>query len=162
MDAKRIGETVDAWGDLGPTRLSPSFARPAQPSGRTLEIAGKLGLRYPPASTVDRESHAARVALLAEDCADIDPDWLDAAASAWAKREPFMPRACELRAEAIAIGRITDRSRLIAPPDVPPEPKPVPPPLTDEEIARLPEYLVKMGVSAGEITQERADRIRAP
>jgi hypothetical protein len=97
--------------------------------------------------------------LLAEDCADVDPDWLDAAASAWAKREPFLPRACELRAEALAVGRITNPARILPVPPPPPPPPPQPP-LTDDEIARLPSYLVRMGIKMGEIDPDQAERIR--
>lgn len=120
---------------------------------------GKLGLRYPPANSVDRESHAARVALLAEDCADIAPHLLDAAARDWARREPFFPRACELRDLAAAIGRLTapPAPMMIAPPATP---KPEAPPLTDEEIARLPDWVIKMGISIGEIDPARAEALR--
>lgn len=127
-----------------------------------MEIIGKLGLRYPPASNTDREAHAARIALLAEDCADLDPQWLDAAAREWAKSEPFMPRACELRERALSIGRITERSRILPPPTRHEPPKPEAPPLTDDEIRRLPSTFIEMGIKLGEIDPERAARLRAP
>ena len=103
--ARQIGEVTDAWADLGPTQRLPSFAPPQRPSAKALEILGKLGLRYPPANSVDREAHAARAALLAEDCADIPDEWIEVAASRWAKREPFFPRTCELREDALSYGR---------------------------------------------------------
>lgn len=74
-----------------------------------------LGLRYPPANSVDREAHAARVALLAEDCADIPDEWLDVAVRRWAKSQPFFPRTCELREEALSYGRASTPA-LPAPP----------------------------------------------
>lgn len=83
---------------------------------------GKLGLRYPPANSVDRDAHAARVALLAEDCADIPEDWLDEAARRWAKAQPFFPRTCELREEALSYGR-----HLTAALPAPPAPEGPPP-----------------------------------
>lgn len=126
-----------------------------------MEIVGKLGLRYPPASSVDRDAHAARVALLAEDCADINPEWLDIAAREWARSEPFMPRACELRARAITVGRITNPRRIIAAPVVPLPPKPVEPPLTEAEIRKLPRHLLDMGVKLGEIDAALAEQIKA-
>lgn len=112
---------------------------------------GLLGLRYPPASSVDRDAHAARVALLAEDCADIDPAWLDHAAREWAKSEPFMPRACEMRDRALAFGR--SLHKRLPPPLAPLPSRPVQPPLTEDEIALLPKSLVEIGKRLGEISQ---------
>lgn len=154
-----IGTALSAWEDLGPTQRLPSSERRPLPSARTLEIIGKLGLRYPPANSVDREAHAARVALLAEDCTDIDPDMLDAAARDWAKREPFFPRACELRELAKVMERLSrPPMKMISPP--PPPKKPAPPPLTDDEIRKLPAFIVKMGISMGEIDPKRAEDLR--
>jgi hypothetical protein len=122
---------------------------------------GKLGLRYPPANSVDRDAHAARVALLAEDCADIPDDWLDEAARRWAKAEPFFPRTCELRDLALAYGRsITRPVALPAPSVVRRVPKPVVPPLTEDEIRALPQSLIDMGVKLGEIDPAVAARLR--
>lgn len=122
---------------------------------------GNLGLRYPPASTVDRDAHAARVALLAEDCADIDPVWLDAAARQWAKREPFMPRACELRAEADMLRSAAQPRQALPPPPAfdPPPPRETPP-LTDEEIRKLTPALLRMGIGCGAIDPDYAASIR--
>lgn len=122
---------------------------------------GKLGLRYPPANSVDRESHAARVALLAEDCADIPDDWLDFAAREWAKREPFMPRACEIREMALRHGRSLSRGRALPPPSFEPEPKPDPPPLSEDVIRKLPAALIDLGVSLGEFDRAVVERIRS-
>ena len=105
MDEIPIGEVIGAWEDLGPTRRLPSSEPRRRPSAKAMEITGKLGLRYPPANSVDRDAHAARVALLAEDCADIPEDWLDYAVSRWAKEQPFFPRTCELRDLALKHGR---------------------------------------------------------
>jgi hypothetical protein len=159
-EARQIGEATDAWSDLGPTQRSSLSEQPQQPSARIVGIMGKLGLRYPPASSVDREAHAARVALLAEDCADIPADWLDEAARSWAKEEPFMPRACELRESALRIGRFKTRHHRLPPPVVQEEVKPPAPPLTDDEIRVLPQSLIDMGVKLGEIDPVRAANLR--
>ena len=117
--ANQIGEVVDAWADLGPTRPLPLSEQRLRPSARAAEIIGKLGLRFPPANSVDRDAHAARVALLAEDCADIPDDWLDEAARRWAKAQPFFPRTCELREDALAYGRHLTSCRALPAPHAP-------------------------------------------
>lgn len=153
--AKQIGEITDAWADLGPTQRLPSFEPPRRPSARTVEIMGKLGLRYPPANSVDRDSHAARVALLAEDCADIPEDWLDEAARRWAKAEPFFPRTCELREVALNYGQALTARRALPAPERPPGP-PIKRHIADrdrknftaEDWAELNEHLERMGATA--------------
>lgn len=135
------------------------FARRMEPSPEIVRIAAELGLRYPPRNTVDESDHAARVALLAEDCADLDPEAFDCAAREWAKTSPFFPKACELRELAIAIHRLSaPKLKLIAPPAAPEPPES--PPLTDDEIAKMPEAFVRMGIKMGEIDEERAAQIR--
>lgn len=42
------------------------------------------------------QAHGARVALLAQDCADLNPRKLREAAVRWAKAKPFLPKASEL------------------------------------------------------------------
>jgi hypothetical protein len=123
--AQQIGEISSAWADLGPTRPLPSSEQQQRPSAKALEIIGKLGLRYPPANSVDREAHAARVALLAEDCADIPDEWLDEAARRWAKSQPFFPRTCEFREEALSYGRYLEGRKALPAPkrEAPPPPK---------------------------------------
>lgn len=159
MNERTLGEVVDAWSDLGPTQRSPSTGRLSKPSARVLEIASKLGMRFPATSGTDREAHAARVTLLAEDCSDINPDWLFMAAREWSQRNKFFPRACELRELALAIGRISDPRRMLTArrPEIP---RPYAPPLTDEEIARMPEAIIALGISSGDIDPERAARLR--
>lgn len=110
---------------------------------------------------MDEEDHAARVALLAKDCADINPDWLEAAAEEWARKKPFLPRACELREAAMAWGKITRPDRLLTSPKRHTAPKPVPPPLSDDEIRALPQHLLELGISVGDIDPERAQQLRA-
>ena len=123
-----------------------------RPSARAAEIIGKLGLRYPPANSVDRDAHAARVALLAEDCADIPDDWLDVAASRWAKAQPFFPRTCELREEALAYGRHLSNQRALPAPRPVSAPKPLMErrgePMSEAETAELNTALEKLGAKA--------------
>ena len=126
-----------------------------------MEIIGKLGLRFPPANSVDRDAHAARVALLAEDCADIPSEWLAEAVSRWAKSQPFFPRTCELRADALAYGRLAMKQHALPVPRRDPLPTPQePPPLTDDEIARMSPALVAMGIKVGALDVDRVARLR--
>jgi len=123
-----------------------------------MEVVGKLGLRYPPASSVDRESHAARIALLGEDCADIDPELLAQAASEWAKTEPFLPRACELRERAQRIGRLRNPGPVVL--SLPRPSRPPAEPLTDDEIRNMPKWLIDLGIKVGDINPIRAAELR--
>jgi hypothetical protein len=97
--------------------------------------------------------------LLAEDCADIPVGWLEAAASEWAKRQPFMPRACELRGNAMTIGRMMNPVPRLEKREEPPTPPAEP--LTDDEIAAMPGWLVTMGIKIGDIDAVRAAKLRA-
>lgn len=157
-DTKTIGQVMGA----APSRIqsSTSSVPQPQPSAKTVEIIGKLGLRYPPANTVDRQAHAARIALLAEDCWDVPVECLEQAARDWAQSSPFMPKACELRENALAIARRSSRAALPAPQPADTAPAPPPaPPLSDEEIRALPGYLVRLGIKMGEIDPDRAARL---
>lgn len=159
-DPTQIGEALSAWEDLGPVRRLRCFEPQTAPSPEVVRIAAELGLRYPPRNTVDEADHAARVALLAKDCADIDPVWLDLAANEWAQRQPFFPRACELRSSAEAIERLNAPRNALPAPSYANRPVPVPAPLSDDEIKRMPAYVLKMGIRMGEIDRERAERLR--
>jgi hypothetical protein len=72
----------------------------------------ELGLRYRPSVQADLEAHAATLALLARDLADLDPARLQAAADHWAKTERFMPRAAELRSLVSKMGNRTKAAEL--------------------------------------------------
>lgn len=90
------------------TRLSTCDEQPSQPKRATVspivgEIIANLGLRYRPSGTADLEAHAQTLILLGEDCADMPPPLLDAAAKRWARESKFMPRASELREMARVI-----------------------------------------------------------
>lgn len=157
MTVRQIAEAMDGGMGQRPTRPSNSVGAPRrpQPHPRTVEIISRLGLRYPPANTVDREAHTARVALLAEDCADIHPAWLDEAARQWSRNQPFFPKASELRPMALAVGRrATEGNRpraLPAPRHIPGDDEP----LTLEQIAGCPAPILRMGISLGELTAEQ-------
>jgi hypothetical protein len=155
----QIGTVAGAWADQRQIQPSKSFAPQPQPSAKTVEIIGKLGLRYPPANTVDRQAHAARIALLAEDCSDVPADCLEQAAREWAQTQPFMPKACELRENALAIARRASRAALPPPKPAEPPPPPPAPPLTDEEVKNLPGYLLRLGIKVGDIDPDRVERL---
>lgn len=62
-----------------------------------LEMITELGLRYQPSAQADKQAHAARVALLASDVADVNPLKLRLAIARWVKDRPYLPKASELR-----------------------------------------------------------------
>jgi hypothetical protein len=77
------------------------FERPRKRvSAKTERLIGELGLRYRPSVQADLEEHAAQLALLAADVADIPPDLLERAIRDHAVRSPYLPKASELIALA--------------------------------------------------------------
>lgn len=94
-----------AYAELGPTRrlTSPDAEPPSKPRkvpGAIQRLIGELGLRYRPSAQADLEAHAATLALLASDLADVPPTCLAKAVEKWARESHFMPRASELIALA--------------------------------------------------------------
>ena len=87
--------TSPAYEDIGQTRRS-TFSEHRVPP-KIARIVSELGLRYRPSAQADLEAHAAMLALLSRDLADLDPSRLEMAALHWARTERFMPRAAELR-----------------------------------------------------------------
>jgi hypothetical protein len=65
-----------------------------------MRLIGELGLRYRPAAQADLEAHAAAIALLARDLADIPAKYLEIAIRRHVLQSPFMPKAAELAALA--------------------------------------------------------------
>jgi hypothetical protein len=99
MDNQQHAEMSPAYGDLGPTPPSISSDRAthsSQPSGAIKRLIGELGLRYRPSAQADLEAHAAALALLARDVADVPPTYLERAIREWVRDSQFMPRANEL------------------------------------------------------------------
>jgi hypothetical protein len=89
------------FGDRAPTPLSTSSLVQMPPSHRkpspqTQRIIGELGLRYRPSATADLEAHAATLALLCRDLADVPPHILERAAQEWAVKSPYLPKASDL------------------------------------------------------------------
>lgn len=91
---------------------SPQPERPERPRipPIILELVTELGLRYLPSSQADKQAHAARVGLLAQDVADVNPLKLRLAIAHWVKSRPYLPKASELRliAESLEEQPLTD------------------------------------------------------
>lgn len=94
-----------AYEELGPTRRLTSCEPARQqsrqkPPGEVLRLIGELGLRYRPSAQADLEAHAAAIALLARDLADVPVKYLDIAIRRHVLQSPYMPKAAELVALA--------------------------------------------------------------
>jgi hypothetical protein len=87
--------------ESGQTLPSICTSRPPTPSHRLVpaavqQLISKVGFRYQATSQTDLASHAARLALLADDLADMPVHYLDRAIRDWALNSPFMPKASDL------------------------------------------------------------------
>lgn len=89
---KTLGEAARAQ----PSTSSNVLPLRRPPSAAIKRIIGELGLRYRPSAQADLEEHAACLALLARDVADIPPDILRRAVDRHVAISPYMPKACEL------------------------------------------------------------------
>jgi len=77
------------------------FERPKKRiSAKTERLIGELGLRYRPSAQADLEEHAASLALLTRDLADIPPDLLERAIHDHVTNSPYLPKASDLIAKA--------------------------------------------------------------
>lgn len=86
-----------AYEDIGPTRRSTYTEQRSQPrSAKTARLISELGLRYRPSVQADLEAHAATLALLTRDLAEVDPAALEAAINKWVRESPFMPKVADL------------------------------------------------------------------
>jgi hypothetical protein len=87
-----------AYADLGPTLPSTCSETPSRskPPSEVRRLIGELGLRYRPAAQADLQAHAAAIALLACDVADVPPAYLERAIREWVRDKQFMPKASEL------------------------------------------------------------------
>lgn len=92
--------------DQGRARRSTSTdadSPKSKPSGMHKRLIGELGLRYRPSAQADLEDHAAALALLTMDLADVPPRLLSLAIDQWVSESHFMPKASDLidRAKAM-------------------------------------------------------------
>ena len=88
---------------------SPSSERDKPTSQRSVPgaiktLIGEIGLRYRPSAQADLEEHAAGLALLACDVAELSPELLRSAIRQHVAQSPYMPKASELIALARAAG----------------------------------------------------------
>lgn len=94
-----ILERVQAGRSLpDPAQPSPSFDKPSSKNvpSAIKRLVAELGLRYRPSAQADLEEHAATLALLARDLADIPPQYLEKAIAVWVSQKPWLPKASEL------------------------------------------------------------------
>jgi hypothetical protein len=82
--------------DRTPRSTCGSRHSETSPPPKIRALVAELGLRYRPASQADLAAHAAQLALLARDLADIDPDALSEAIREHVLFSPFMPKAADL------------------------------------------------------------------
>jgi hypothetical protein len=80
---------------------TPLPASPKRPPAAVQKLISELGFRYRPTSQTDLEAHAAALALLACDLAEMPAGILDKAIKQWAIKSPFLPKASDL----IALGK---------------------------------------------------------
>lgn len=78
-------------------------------------LVAELGLRYRPSAQADLDEHAASLALLACDLADVPPDLLRRAIGQHVVSSPYMPKASDLIARAKSFLATPDiRKRTLA------------------------------------------------
>jgi hypothetical protein len=144
---------LTAFEELGPTRRSTCGDRQTQslrPSAETRRLISELGLRYRPSVQADLEAHAAQLALLAKDVAEVDYRDLSDAIAKHVRQSPFLPKACELlqladdaRLNREWKERTAEQAYLPSPVTVRPEPEPFVPCTPEEAEAILKEFGLK-------------------
>ena len=91
---------LERYADRAPIPASTSSSEQPRSSQRIppaiQKIIAELGLRYRPSAQADLEAHAATLALLCRDLADLPPHLLERAAREWAVRSPYLPKASDL------------------------------------------------------------------
>ena len=92
---------AEVFGARDQTQLSTCTSRPSEnlrpkPSAKVRDLVSRLGLRYRPTNAADLDAHAAMLALLAQDIADVPYDLLDRAVSRHVMQSPYMPKAADL------------------------------------------------------------------
>ena len=106
----------EAFADRGQTLPSTCSSRPSEtyrpkPNAKVREMISRLGLRFRPTNQADLQAHAAMLALLAEDVADVPADLLQLAIQRHVSSSPFMPKAADL----IRIAKEIDAAARVAP-----------------------------------------------
>jgi hypothetical protein len=165
---------LTAFEELGPTRPSIYSDKQTQNLAQIKRLVAHLGLRYRPSAQADLEAHAALLALLVTDLADIDHRDLDVAILQHVRRSPFMPKASELieladdaRLERQRAEWIATHPSLPAPEYVQPAPPEPVVPCTPEEARAICEEFglgqnpligVKIGTRADGTTEHFVDR----
>lgn len=103
-----------AYAELGPIRHSTSTEQPSSRNdGKTRRLIAELGLRFRPTAQADLEAHAATLALMTRDLADVNPGALERAIAEHVRCSRFMPKAAELFE---LVERYRADSRPISPP----------------------------------------------
>lgn len=87
--------------------------KPKYVPAKITSLISRLGLRFEPSVKSDLEAHAARVALLAEDLADADPNKLSAAIDQWVRDWPYMPKASDMRRIMAEIAKPKERAEYV-------------------------------------------------
>lgn len=98
MDDQQYQRTT-AFEDLGPTLRSTCGEQPTRksaPPPHIRKLVAEVGLRYRPNDRADLEAHAAKLALLAADLADIPERQLRIAIERWIATSPYLPKASDL------------------------------------------------------------------
>lgn len=117
MDNHSNAKTLtEAFEDRDQTLPSTCSSRPSEsyrpkPSAKVRDLIGRLGLRYRPTNAADLGAHAASLALLAEDVAEVPADLLERAIAEHVASSPWMPKAADLIRIAQDIERET-RAKL--------------------------------------------------
>lgn len=79
---------------------TPSPEKPRRVPPAIEKMISELGFRYRPTSQADLQAHAAALALLAVDLADMPPRLLERAIAKHVVQSPYMPKAADLVAIA--------------------------------------------------------------
>lgn len=99
MTDNPILESRIIYGDRDPTPPTTCTSRPAPtsaPSAAHRKLVGEIGLRYRPSAQADLPAHAAALALMVNDVADVPVRYLDPAIRRWVREKQWMPKASEL------------------------------------------------------------------
>jgi len=110
MDDHQTPTLAQAFADHDQTLPSTCSSRPSEtfrpkPSAKIRDLIARLGLRFRPTNQADLAAHAAMLAILADDLADVPAVLLDQAIQRHVATSPYMPKAADL----IRIAKEIDR-----------------------------------------------------